>query len=192
MVDKTNKTDVNETNVNTLNTNDLNKPIGSFSLTETRTIRGSGDTFRTDEKPADENMLKRDHGEKAGLDRYEVFENVQHEVKVKMTFDGDTLTRIAQFAFSELWIKQQAKMRKEIEVVGDEEFGKRLKKTDGIVECKTLTDFEPKSRALTDADKAVGAIGKVDDMEDLARLEEQLQAQKEKILANMKAKNGVR
>ena len=162
-----------------------NAPLGTFFLTENRTVRGSDATFRTDDPPHDTTLLKKDHGTNATGGRYEVFENVQHQITVKMDFTGDTILRLARYASRELWIKAQAKIRREIAVIGDEEFAKRLRKTDGQLTFITRTDFEPKSRAMSSGDKAVGEVKKIDDMAELDRLEEELKRQRELIAAKM-------
>lgn len=161
---------------------------------ETRTVRASGDTTWENELP--EGTPKSDYTD-YGSDwqknpakpkaRYRVYENTQHTVKVRMDLENDTVQRLCQYAFSELWVKAQAKLRANDLKKGDDEFAKQIKASGGIIEFKTVSDFEPKSRAMSDADKAMGAINKLTDDDDLAAIEAFLAKKK----AEIKAKRGV-
>jgi hypothetical protein len=156
-------------------------------LEETRTVRGSNDTVWSDEKPS-KSLLAKDYGEKwqevkGAQARYKVFEFDQHEVKVRMNYGADSVERILRYAFADLWIKGQAKIRKDITDVGDEAYAKRLKADGGVVTFATVSDFEPRSRAATPGQKALGAVTKLDDIDDIAAVEARLAALKKEILA---------
>lgn len=154
------------------------------TIEQTRSIRASGDTYWTDDvTDIVEKDIKKDYGEKHTKQaRYEVYENRMHKVTFRMILDGDTIDNQIKYAFSELVIKAQAKTRPEIAKVGDDEFAKTLEKNNGMLEFRTVTDFEPQNRAATTADKAVSAINKTVDLDELENLERILAEQKKKIL----------
>lgn len=156
-------------------------------IRDSRKVRGSDSWFWSNEKPASETLIKTDYGDEwKSADgkpsaRFKVFENELFNVTFEMRFGGETVKRVLEHAFGRLVVLAQAKERKRVGEIGDESYGKKLAETAGVLTFDVATAFEPASRRTTDSEKAVAAIDKMNDEEELKRIELALAAAKQRI-----------